>query len=108
MFKTINVFKQTALLILGISLISTSYANNWQVKVGGTVLAPASNNGTVAGAKADVSEEYNLTPSVEYFFGDSPFSAELLLAVAPFKHDIQLDGVKAATFRHLPPTITGK
>ena len=74
----------------------------------GSLLAPTSNNGTIAAANADVSHEFNLTPSVEYFFGNTNFSAELLLAVAPFKHDIALDGVNAASFKHLPPTITGK
>lgn len=95
-------------LALGLGVVSTSQAGNWQLKVGGSLLAPTSNNGTIAGARADVSHEFNLTPSVEYFFGDSPFSAELLLAVAPFKHDISLDGVEAASFKHLPPTVTAK
>ena len=101
---------QKAMLLLCVSLagVSASYAGNFQLKVGGSLLAPAHNNGVLAGAKADVSHEFNLTPSVEYFFGDSPFSAELLLAVAPFKHDIKLNGVEAATFKHLPPTITAK
>lgn len=108
MFNKLIFLNQTFLFILVFAVFSTTQAGNWQLKVGGSVIAPASNNGIVAEAKADVSHEYNLTPSVEYFFGDSPFSAELLLAVAPFKHDIKLDGVKAATFKHLPPTITAK
>lgn len=96
------------LIALGWAVISTAQAGNWQLKVGGSLLAPTENNGTVAGAQADVSHEFNLTPSVEYFFGDSPFSAELLLAVAPFQHDIRLNGVESATFKHLPPTVTAK
>lgn len=103
-----NMYKFFLSLALGLGLISTTQAGNWQLKVGGSLLAPASHNGTIAGAKADVSHEFNLTPSVEYFFGDSAFSAELLLAVAPFQHDIALDGVNAAKFKHLPPTVTAK
>lgn len=108
MLKRSTIQKSLFVVALSFCAVSTSFASNWQLKVGGSLLAPASNNGTLAGAKADVSYEYNLTPSVEYFFGDSPFSAELLLAVAPFKHDIKLDGAEAATFKHLPPTITAK
>ncbi|AXY61372.1 MULTISPECIES: OmpW/AlkL family protein [Acinetobacter] len=96
------------LIALGWAVIPTAQAGHWQLKVGGSLLAPTENNGTVAGAQADVSHEFNLTPSVEYFFGDSPFSAELLLAVAPFQHDIRLNGVESATFKHLPPTVTAK
>lgn len=104
------MLKQRSLVALSLILLSSQFASAspWQVKVGGSLVAPTSNNGIIAGAKADVSHEYNLTPSVEYFFGDSPFSAELLLAVAPFQHDIELNNVKAAKFKHLPPTITGK
>ncbi len=108
MFKKIVSQKVILGLLLNLSIISVSYAGPWQLKIGGSLLAPANNNGTIAGAKAGVSHEYNFTPSVEYFFGDSPFSAELLLAVAPFQHDIQLNGVNAAKFKHLPPTLTGK
>lgn len=108
MFNQSTIQRMLFVITLSIFTVSTSFASNWQLKVGGSLLSPTSNNGTLAGAKADVSYEYNLTPSVEYFFGDSPFSAELLLAVAPFKHDIKLDGVEAATFKHLPPTLTAK
>ena len=95
-------------LTLGLGVASVAQAGHWQLKVGGSLLAPTSDNGTIAGANADLSHEFNLTPSVEYFFGESNFSAELLLAVAPFKHDIALDGIEAASFKHLPPTLTGK
>ncbi|BBF77889.1 OmpW/AlkL family protein [Acinetobacter ursingii] len=94
------------MIVLG--TMPLTHAENWQVKLGGSFLAPAHDNGVLAGAKADVSNEFNATPSVEYFFGNSPFSAELLLALAPFQHDIQLNGVDAAKFKHLPPTLTAK
>ena len=58
-----NMYKFFLSLALGLGLISTTQAGNWQLKVGGSLLAPASHNGTIAGAKADVSHEFNLTPS---------------------------------------------
>ena len=102
------IYKSLIGLALVLSVATVAQAGNWQLKVGGSLLAPTSNNATIAAANADVSHEFNLTPSVEYFFGNTNFSAELLLAVAPFKHDIALDGVEAASFKHLPPTVTGK
>lgn len=105
--QQISYTKILITLALSLGMLSTVQAGNWQLKVGASLIAPSSNNGVLAGAKADVSHEFNLTPSVEYFFNDN-ISAELLLAVAPFKHDIKLDGVDAAEFKHLPPTVTAK
>ena len=100
------MFKQIALIaLLGVS--ASAMAGPWQVKMGASVLAPTGDT-TVEGlgtVKAD--HEYNFTPSVEYFFGDTPFSAELLLA-APFNQGVLVNGEKAAKVKHLPPTITAK
>lgn len=96
--------------------LSTSvFAGGWQVKVGGSVLAPSKDNNTLANglvtnAKAD--HAFSFTPSVEYFFGDSGVSTELLLAT-PFKHDVTAnvaggESEKIASFKHLPPTLTVK
>ncbi len=102
------MLKQTVLVVL-MGSSSVVFAGGFQVKVGASVLAPqSSDNGTVAGAKANVSNEIGFTPSMEYFIGESPISVELLLAT-PFKHDVSLDGLgKVATFKHLPPTLTFK
>lgn len=108
------MLKKTLVLAL-LAVSSASFAGNWQVKVGGSVLAPTENHNTLAGglvtdAKAD--NGYSFTPSVEYFFNDSGFSTELLLAT-PFKHDVNASvaggqSQKIAEFKHLPPTLTGK
>lgn len=102
MFKTLS-------FITLMTVSSLSLASGFQLKVGASVLAPQNpDNGMVAGAKADVSNELNFTPSVEYFIGNSPFSVELLLAT-PFEHDVSLQGMgEVATFKHLPPTLTAK
>lgn len=111
------MLKQTVIALALVGMSSIALAGNFQVKVGGSVLAPKSENGTlnvplatgaVAPLTADISNEINFTPSVEYFFGDSGVSAELLLAT-PFKHTVNLGTIEnAASFKHLPPTATVK
>mgnify|MGYP002510687382 CR=1 FL=1 len=105
-----KMLKQVALIAL-MGLSASAMAGQWQVKVGGSVLAPQNDdNGTlnIAG-KAEVSNEIGFTPSVEYFFENSPLSVEVLLAT-PFTHDVATEafGEKTAEFKHLPPTITAK
>ena len=80
----------------------------WLFKVGVSQIQPASTNGSLVGGTvtAKVSDEVGFTPAIEYTFAPN-LSAELLLAI-PFKHDVELNGVKSATFRHLPPTVTLK
>ena len=99
------MLKQVALIaFLGMS--ASAMAGQWQVKVGGSAVAPTTDT-TVSGlgvVKAD--SELAFTPSVEYFFNDN-ISAELLLA-APISHDVTLNGVDAVKLKHLPPTITAK
>ncbi|TCB39606.1 OmpW family protein [Acinetobacter terrestris] len=103
------MLKQTAFIaLLGMSV--SAMAGDWQVKLGASALAPQNDdNGIIAGGKANVSNEVGFTPSVEYFFANSPISVELLLAT-PFKHDVSIEGVgeNVASFKHLPPTVTAK
>lgn len=100
----LKMLKQVALIAL--MGISTASFADWQVKVGASAIASTTDTTTALGVvKAD--SEIAFTPSVEYFFGDTPFSAELLLA-APVNHDVLLDGNKVARIKHLPPTITAK
>ena len=103
------MLKQTAFIAL-LGMSASAMAGDWQVKLGASALAPQNDdNGIIAGAKATVSNEVGFTPSVEYFFADSPISVELLLAT-PFKHDVSIEGVgeNVASFKHLPPTVTAK
>ena len=99
------MLKQAAVIAL-LGLSSSVFAGDWQVKVGASYIAPTSDTQTALG-KVEADDEFAFTPSVEYFFGDSPFSAELLLAT-PINHDVLLNGEKAARVKHLPPTITAK
>ena len=98
------MLKQVALIaLMGIS--ASAMAGQWQVKVGGSVLAPTGDY-NLGGAIVEAAHEYAFTPSVEYFFNDN-ISAELLLAT-PISHDVLVNGDKAAKIKHLPPTLTAK
>jgi outer membrane protein len=88
---------------------ASAMAGQWQVKVGGSVVAPTGDTSILGGAvKVEADNEYAFTPSVEYFFNDN-ISAELLLAT-PISHDIDVSGAATAgvKVKHLPPTITAK
>lgn len=90
----------SASLACGTALADTP----WLFKAGISQVRPSDT--TIDGDKFSVSNEVNVTPAIEYTFAPN-LSAELLLAI-PFKHDVEINGVKSATFRHLPPTVTLK
>src|SRR5690606_15463493 len=102
------MLKQTALIVL-MGLSASAMAGQWQVKVGGSAIAPTQDkqiaNDTMT---VEADSELAFTPSVEYFFNDN-FSAELLLAT-PISHDVNVTGAATAAvkLKHLPPTITAK
>ncbi|MDY6529936.1 OmpW family outer membrane protein [Acinetobacter faecalis] len=101
------MLKQVALIAL-MGMSASAMAGQWQVKVGGSVVAPTQHS-TVAdldNAKVEADNELAFTPSVEYFFNDN-FSAELLLAT-PISHSISINGAEAVKIKHLPPTLTAK
>ena len=97
--------KLLVITLLGLS--SIAFAGGFQVKVGGSVIAPTADTTLAPGVVVKGDHEFAFTPSVEYFFGDTPFSAEVLLA-NPINHDVLLNGEKVASVRQLPPTITAK
>ena len=104
-------------LVLATSLIAIAgvASANLTFKAGVGYLDPTAdkniNNDTFF--KAKVSGEAALLPSFDYRFGNTPFSAELLLAT-PFEHtvtaatDVGGDRENIARFKHLPPTLTVK
>ena len=102
------MLKQIALItLMGLSA-SAAMAGQWQVKVGGSAIAPTQDTTVAAlgNAKVEADSELAFTPSVEYFFNDN-ISAELLLAT-PISHDILTNGAEAVKIKHLPPTLTAK
>ena len=102
------MLKQIALItLMGLSA-SAAMAGQWQIKVGGSAVAPTQNTTVAAlgNAKIEADSELAFTPSVEYFFNDN-ISAELLLAT-PISHDVLINGAEAVKIKHLPPTLTAK
>ncbi len=100
------MLKQVALIAL-MGMSASAMAGQWQVKVGGSVIAPTQDTQILGGAATvEADNELAFTPSVEYFFNDN-FSAELLLAT-PISHSISIDGAEAVKIKHLPPTLTAK
>ncbi|WP_180061607.1 MULTISPECIES: OmpW family protein [unclassified Acinetobacter] len=98
------MLKQITLVAL-MGLSASAMAGQWQVKLGGSVVAPTGDY-NLGGATVEADHEYAFTPSVEYFFNDN-ISTELLLA-APINHDVQLAGTDVVRIKHLPPTLTAK
>ena len=99
------MLKQAVLIAL-LGMSASTMAGQWQVKVGGSVIAPTADTSVAGVGKFEADSEYAFTPSVEYFFNDN-ISAELLLAT-PISHDVLLDDANAVKIKHLPPTITAK
>lgn len=77
--------------------------NAWVLRFGAHVVDPKSDNGKLAGMKADVGSDLKPTASLEYMFTPN-WGADLLVAV-PFKHTVRLDGQQVATTKQLPPTL---
>ena len=97
-----------ATLVAGLSSVALANEGGLTVKVGGSILDITGNSDLKYGV-TDVaaSDEINFTPSIEYRLPNTPFSAEVLLAL-PFKHDVNSGSTKIASVKHLPPTITAK
>jgi outer membrane protein len=76
------------------------------VRVGAHNVAPKSDNGSLAGGALDVEVESQVGPTfnIDWYF--TPNIALDVLAALPFDHDIKLNGDKAGSATHLPPTIS--
>lgn len=81
-------------------------AGNWIVKVGAHNVDPQSDNGKLAGGalRVDAGSDASLTITAERML--TPNWGFEILAALPFQHDVKLNGVKAATVKHLPPTFS--
>ena len=79
---------------------------SWSVSLGAHGVNPKSGNGSLAAGafEADVGSDWRPTVTAEYFF--TPNLGLEVLASLPFDHDIELNGVKAGSTKHLPPTFT--
>ena len=96
-------------LALACGLASPAFAaeaGSWSFSLGAHVVDPSSGNGSLAGGalEADVGSDWKPTITAEYFF--TPNLGLEVLASLPFEHDISLNGAKAGSTKHLPPTFT--
>ena len=81
-------------------------AGDWTFSLGAHGVMPASDNGRLAGGalEADVGNSWRPTVTAEYWFSRN-WGLEVLAAL-PFEHDIDLNGVRAGSTKHLPPTVS--
>ncbi|WP_109310444.1 MULTISPECIES: OmpW/AlkL family protein [Ruegeria] len=94
----------TALVALAAPAFAQSQGD-WTVGVGVGYLNPKSDNGTLAGQKAEIDSDTRPIFTAEYFIRDN-LGIELL-AATPFKHTVTLGGsTEAGTVKHLPPTLS--
>lgn len=95
-----------ALATVAVPLAHAQEDGNWQIKIGAHVVDPKSDNGRLAGGAltSDVGSGLSPTATLEYRF--SPNLGVELLAAIPFEHEVRLNGVKAASVKQLPPTLS--
>jgi outer membrane protein len=81
-------------------------AGDWTFGVGVHNVSPKSDNGSLAGGTLDVDVGDNWRPTItaEYFLTQN-WGLEIL-ASFPFEHDIDLNGTRAGSTKHLPPTVS--
>lgn len=98
---------------LGLAAPASAHeAGDWLVRVGGSLVDPASNNGRLdltaldgGQQRIDVDDKWGLTFNVTYMY-TANIGVEVLAAL-PFKHDIYVDTLgKVGSVKHLPPTVS--
>ncbi|KAA2285042.1 OmpW/AlkL family protein [Arenimonas fontis] len=95
-----------SLLALASALaIAPASAQDFSATIGYQNVNPKSGNGTLAGAEADVNDDWSLTGSVAWHFADN-WSAELWSGLARFEHEVSLAGLgTVAGVEHRPTTL---
>jgi outer membrane protein len=108
--KEFDVYPLKNLVIAGVLCITPFAAPNaqsvespWIVHVGAHVVDPKTNTGDLAGIPASTTRSMRPSVSVEYLL--TPAWSVEVLAALPFKHDVRLDGQRAAGVKQLPPVI---
>lgn len=81
-------------------------SGKWMFRVGAHNVDPKSDNGSLAGGALDVSVDSAIGPTFNIDYFVTPNIAIDVLAALPFEHDINLNGAKAGSTKHLPPTVS--
>jgi outer membrane protein len=87
-------------------------AGDWLFRVGGSLVDPKSNNGTLdvsalelGDQRIDVDDNWGVTFNVTYMYSAN-IGIELLAAL-PYKHDIDVGDLgRVGSVKHLPPTLS--
>jgi outer membrane protein len=101
-----KVLSLGAAAALSASTLVAAEAGSFAVKFGAHVVDPKSDNGSLAGGALDVTIDDDIQPTVMIEYYVTQHLGIELIAAAPFQHDVQLNGTQAATFKHLPPTVS--
>lgn len=102
--KTLLPLLLGSLLAIGPATAAHADGNdNWVVRFGAHVVDPQSDNGHLAGMKTSIDNDAKPTGSIEYLL--TPNWGVEALAALPFRHELKLDGQRAATTKQLPPVI---
>lgn len=94
------------LLLAAAPALAHAADGDWFARVGVHAVNPTSDNGTLAGGALRASIDTGVQPSLVVGRRLSPHWALELLAAAPFRHTVQLNGADALDFKHLPPTLS--
>ena len=96
-----------AIVLVGWSVNVFAEAGDWLFRIGGSVVAPKSDNLKIKAldnTKVEVDDGYSLTFTGAYFLTNN-WAIEVL-AAAPLKHDIDVGGANVAETKPLPPTVS--
>lgn len=102
-----GLFAGSVLAIAGTLLSPVAQAagdSSWMVRGGISQIEPASDNGQLSVGNIEVDRQVGPSLNVAYYF--TPNWAIDVLGALPFKHDFSINGTKAGTTKHLPPTVT--
>jgi len=93
-------------MVIGLAFsASNAQAENFSATLGLQNVNPKSDNGTLAGADANVESDWAFTGSIAYHFADN-WSAELWTGLSKYEHDVSLAGLGVVgSVEHRPTTL---
>lgn len=95
-----------ALALASALLANGAQAQGFTATLGYQNTDPKSNNGTLAGARANVNDDWSLTGSAAYGF-DNGLEVELWSGLSKFEHEVTLAGLgTVASVEHRPTTLS--
>lgn len=106
-YHAVKILPRTLLAAaLALGFVANAQAQDWFVRFGSTTIDPKNNNGSLVNNALDVNVKSKTTLGATLGYHYTPNWALELLVSTPFKHSVQLNGDKALSFEHLPPTLS--